>query len=110
MYQTASLHPTFGPLVALLASVATLLAVPGSPIAAQARAQAVALPALSPELEKARAALDKYRDPVLAVHDGYLSTLGCIEFPEGGREGTMQYAPSTCSSSAPLWILPSRRC
>jgi hypothetical protein len=60
---------------------------------AQARAEVVALPALSPELEKARAALDKYRDPVLAVHDGYFSTLGCVEFPEGGREGTMQYTP-----------------
>lgn len=66
--------------MALLVLVATLLAVPGSPIAAQARAEAVALPALSLELEKARAALDKHRDPIPAVHDGYLSTLGCIEW------------------------------
>jgi hypothetical protein len=93
MYQTASRHPAFVPIVALLALVPTLLAVPSSPVAAQARGTAVALPALSPELEKARAALDKYRDPVLAVHDGYFSTVGCVEYLEGGREGTMQYAP-----------------
>jgi hypothetical protein len=93
MHQTASQYQPFGPFVALLALGATLLAVPGSPIAAQARAEAVGLSAMSPELEKARAALDKYRDPVLAVHDGYFSTVGCIEYPEGGSEGTMQYAP-----------------
>jgi hypothetical protein len=93
MYQTAWHYPAFNPIVALLALVATLLAVPGSPIVAQARAEAVALQRLSPELEKARAALDKYRDPVLAVHDGYFSTVGCVEYPQGGREGTMQYAP-----------------
>ena len=93
MYHTAPHYPTFKPIVALLAMVATLLAVPGSPIVAQARAEAVALQALSPELEKARAALDKYRDPVLAVHDGYFSTVGCVEYPQGSREGTMQYAP-----------------
>jgi hypothetical protein len=93
MYLTAPCYPTFGPTIARLAFVATLLAMPGSPIAAQARAATVALTSLSPELEKARAALDKYRDPVLAVHDGYFSTVGCIEYPEGGSEGTMQYAP-----------------
>jgi hypothetical protein len=75
--------------VGLLVAVVTLLAVPDSTLIAQAAAQ----PALSPELEQVRATLDKYRDPVLAVHDGYFSTVGCIEYPEGGREGTMQYAP-----------------
>ena len=89
MYQTASHHPTLGPVVTLLALVPALLATPVFPAVGQAAAQ----PAISPELEKARAALDKYRDPVLAVHDGYFSTVGCIEYPEGGREGTMQYAP-----------------
>jgi hypothetical protein len=48
---------------------------------------------LTPELAKARTALDKYRDPVVAVHDGYLSTLGCIEYPTGGGEGAMPYPP-----------------
>ncbi|MBI4442113.1 MAG: hypothetical protein HY649_01915 [Acidobacteria bacterium] len=39
---------------------------------------------LTPELEKVKSALEKYRDPVLAVHDGYFSTLGCLEYPAGG--------------------------
>jgi len=41
-------------------------------------------PALSPELAKTRAALDKYRDPIVAVRDGYFSTLGCVEYKNGG--------------------------
>lgn len=49
--------------------------------------------ALSPELVKVRTALDKYKDPIVAVHDGYLSTLGCVEYPQGGGEGTMKYVP-----------------
>lgn len=43
-------------------------------------------PALSPELEKVRAALEKYQDPVMAVHDGYFSTLACTEFIPGGPD------------------------
>jgi hypothetical protein len=54
------------------------------------RAQTSALPA---ELQSARALLDKYNDPIVAIHDGYLSTLGCIEYPKGGAEGEMKYAP-----------------
>jgi hypothetical protein len=49
--------------------------------------------ALSPELQGVRALLDKYNDPVVAVHDGYLSTVGCISYPNGGGEGSMRYAP-----------------
>jgi hypothetical protein len=49
--------------------------------------------ALTPELAEARAALDKYRDPILAVHDGYLSSVACIEYPDGGAEGAMRYLP-----------------
>lgn len=48
---------------------------------------------LPPELVATRAALEKYQDPVVAVHDGYLSTLGCIEYPQGSKEGEMQYLP-----------------
>jgi hypothetical protein len=43
-----------------------------------------ALPKVPPELEAVRAALDKYRDPVVAVRDGYLSTVGCVQYPDGG--------------------------
>ena len=49
---------------------------------------------LSPELAKVRAALDKYQDPVVAVHDGYFSTLGCVEFPTAGGAGDVPtYVP-----------------
>lgn len=72
-----------GVLIALLPSAA---------IEAQAARNAAGA-ALPPQLLAARAALDKYKDPVLAVHDGYLSTLGCIEYPKGGHEGAMAYKP-----------------
>lgn len=54
------------------------------------QAQDVALPS---ELQSVRALLNKYTDPVAAVHDGFLSTVGCIEYPKGGHEGAMRYAP-----------------
>jgi len=57
-------------------------------ISATANAQS-----LPPELVKAKGGLEKYQDPVVAVHDGYLSTLGCIEYPLGSKEGQMQYQP-----------------
>lgn len=68
------------------ATVLGLLAV----CAPAAHAQA---PALPPELAAVRAALDKYQDPIAAVHDGFLSTVGCVEYPEGGSEGAMRYPP-----------------
>jgi hypothetical protein len=46
---------------------------------------------LSSELGKAKAALEKYQDPVLAVHDGYFSTLGCVEYPKAGAPGEVPY-------------------
>ena len=66
----------------------TLVAVLLSSVAAAARAQE---PGLSPELAKVRALLDKYRNPIVAVHDGYLSSVGCIEYPKGATEGSMRY-------------------
>ncbi|MBW8268079.1 hypothetical protein [Caldovatus aquaticus] len=41
-------------------------------------------PELPPELAAVRDALRKYEDPVVAVRDGYFSTLGCVEYAEGG--------------------------
>jgi hypothetical protein len=87
MHPPASCRPIFGNLVPLLVAVATLTMVTG------VTAQTSASPKLSPELEQARAALDKYRDPVLAVHDGYFSTLACVEYTGGGSEGAMKYSP-----------------
>ncbi|HEX2463524.1 MAG TPA: hypothetical protein VHR17_02795 [Thermoanaerobaculia bacterium] len=49
--------------------------------------ESAALPQLPAELVKVRAALDKYRDPVVAVHDGYFSTLGCVHYPKAAAAG-----------------------
>ncbi len=49
---------------------------------------AVSAQALSPSLAATRAALDKYKDPMQAVRDGYFSTVACIEFRgAGGNSG-----------------------
>ena len=44
-------------------------------------------PKVQPELERIRAALEKYQDPVRAVHDGYFSTLACVAYSRPGRSG-----------------------
>jgi hypothetical protein len=49
--------------------------------------------ALSPELQSVRKLLDKYADPIAAVHDGFYSSVACITYPKGGGEGSMRYAP-----------------
>jgi hypothetical protein len=46
---------------------------------------------LSPELKSARDALEKYKDPVVAVHDGYFSTVGCVTYPKPGAPGQVPY-------------------
>lgn len=51
-----------------------------------------ALPNVPAELESVRAALAKYQDPVVAVHDGYFSTLGCIEVSVPGGPGEVPYS------------------
>ena len=40
-------------------------------------------PELSPELEAIRATFEKYQDPIVALRDGYFSTLGCVRYPDG---------------------------
>lgn len=49
--------------------------------------------ALTPELAAVKAALGKYKDPIAAIRDGYLSTMGCIDFPRGAMEGSISYPP-----------------
>jgi hypothetical protein len=51
------------------------------------------MPSLPPQLEKLRAAMDKYRDPYVAVRDGYFSTVGCVYYPKGGEAGHVGYKP-----------------
>ncbi|HEY1270076.1 MAG TPA: hypothetical protein VGH16_22650 [Candidatus Binatia bacterium] len=53
------------------------------------------LPKVPSELEKVRAALEKYQDPVRAIHDGYFSTLSCVAYSRAARGGEVPgYAQS----------------
>ena len=62
--------------------------------AAVAQTKAPAGPALPANLAATRAALDKYQDPIVAVREGYLSTLGCVDYPKGGAGmDEMAYKP-----------------
>ena len=78
---------------AIIATVIAALAVPsptrlGAQVAQQGKADNTAA------INAVKAALDKYKDPIAAVRDGYLSTVGCIDFPGGGMEhGAMEYKP-----------------
>ena len=40
-----------------------------------------------------RSALEKYKDPYVAIHDGYFSTVGCVEFDRPGAAGHVPYRP-----------------
>ena len=68
-------------LMRYLASVACIVLVASL---AHAQASKETSPKLSPELERVRSALIKYQDPIMAVHDGYFSTVGCVRYPTGG--------------------------
>ena len=46
---------------------------------------------ITPELKKVREALNKYQDPIVAVHDGYFSTVGCVDYPKAGTPGQVPY-------------------
>ena len=74
----------------LLALTISLLV---SPSASHAQGKSAASPAMSPDLQAARAALARYSDPLAAVKDGYLSTLACIDFPNGAKDGSIEYPP-----------------
>ena len=75
---------------AAAALLATALSAPAT--AQSATPAATAAATSSPELDRARAGLEKYQDPIVAVRDGYFSTLACVEYLQGG-EGAMQYTP-----------------
>jgi hypothetical protein len=61
---------------------------------AYAQTKQATMPSLPANLAATRAALDKYQDPIVAVRDGYFSTVGCVDYPKGGSgEGQMAYKP-----------------
>jgi len=74
-----------------------LLVLSFAPSIAHAQAKQAGVPksstALSPELLAVRASLAKYEDPLVAVRDGYFSTVGCIDFPHGAVDGPVTYPP-----------------
>lgn len=71
----------------LLSVAAALLLAPS------AFAQAKSASGMTPELQSVKAALSKYTDPIVAVRDGYFSTVACIDFPKGANEGSITYPP-----------------
>lgn len=46
---------------------------------------------MSKSLQSAKAALQRYQDPIVAVREGYFSTIACIEFPKAGTLASMPY-------------------
>jgi hypothetical protein len=59
-----------------------------------AQGQPAGEPTLPANLVATKAALEKYKDPITAVREGYFSTLGCVDFPKGSAgEGQMDYKP-----------------
>ena len=78
-------------------AVALVLALAVAPRASEAQAKQAGAPAssakLTPELMSARDALAKYADPLVAVRDGYFSTIACVDFPHGAKDGPVDYPP-----------------
>jgi hypothetical protein len=67
--------------------IASLLV--SAPVAARAQTAG----SMSPDLQAAKAALAKYSDPFVAIKDGYFSTVACMDFPMGAKDGTVEYPP-----------------
>ncbi len=78
--------------IAVLCPLLLVAPAAAGPVAAQA-AEAVSKKAGGPDLDAMRAALKKYEDPYVAVHDGYFSTVGCVEIGKPGAPGHVPYKP-----------------
>jgi len=75
-----------------IATLALLTAAAPTIVSAQAKPQGSVTNVAA--ISAVRKALDKYKDPIAAVRDGYFSTVGCVDFPGGGTEhGSMEYKP-----------------
>src|SRR5712671_826770 len=49
-------------------------------------------PSVDAQVASAKTALARYQDPIAAVHDGYFSTVSCIDYPTAsGAPGMMAY-------------------
>jgi hypothetical protein len=82
-------HSCVSPLAVLAFSLTAVTSAPSLLRAQATQHVTVELPA---DLVAVRAALDKYKDPILAVHDGYFSSVACLEYSYGmSGHGTMDY-------------------
>ena len=83
------LHPSHRTTLSslLFAAIAVIIMAPA------ARAQGPNTATSSPDIEAARAALAKYSDPFAAIKDGYFSTVACMDFPTGAKDGPVEYPP-----------------
>ena len=66
-----------------------------APNSATAQVKQAGTPALTGELASVRTSLDKYRDPIVAVREGFLSTVACIDFPADVMDGNVPYKAGT---------------
>lgn len=68
-------------MVSLLTAITT--AVLTASVAMLSHTQATAGEQVPAGITELRAAMEKYKDPILAVHDGYHSTVGCVTYESG---------------------------
>ena len=60
---------------------------------AHAQATPASAKPLPADLQAARAGLEKYQDPIVAIRDGFYSTVACVDFPKGATDGSVVYPP-----------------
>ena len=80
-------------LIAVLASTSMVPASARAQAMSKSMERASTAPALAPELASVKNSLAKYADVTVALRDGYLSTVGCIDYPKGAQEGTVTFPP-----------------
>jgi hypothetical protein len=78
--------------ISVICTLALMLPVAQQAVMAQA-AEAVSTKADPAALAAMRAALKKYEDPYVAVHDGYFSSVGCVVIGKAGAPGHVAYKP-----------------
>jgi len=77
--------------VVALVSLASISTASAQGFTSTTTTASVRRPTLTPALDSARAKLEKYQDIAAALGDGYLSTIGCLTFPEAGKAGDTPY-------------------
>lgn len=73
--------------------LAAFVSVPVFAVSLAAQQQQSKSPSLPPALAATRAALERFQDPLVAVREGYFSTVACIDYPQGGVDGDVKFTP-----------------